>query len=41
MKTILPTSNPLIKYSTHGPKFPPPAQQSAVNVTSSKSIPNF
>lgn len=29
MKTIFPTSNPLMKYSMLGPMFPPPAQTSS------------
>jgi hypothetical protein len=40
MNTMLPTSNPLTKYSIEGPRFPPPAQTSSMNVISSGSIPS-
>jgi hypothetical protein len=38
MKTIFPSSNPFTKYSTDGPKLPPPAHTSSINVISSGSI---
>jgi len=35
MNTILPNSNPPTKYSTEGPKLPPPAHTSSIKVISS------
>jgi hypothetical protein len=40
MNTILPNSSPLTKYSTEGPRLPPPAHTSSINVISSGSICN-
>jgi hypothetical protein len=40
MNTIFPSSSPLTKYSTEGPRFPPPAHTSSINVISSGSIYN-
>ena len=40
VKTISPTSKPLMKYSIQGPQFPPPAQTSSINVISSGLIPS-
>lgn len=39
MKTILPTSSPLTKYSIDGPRLPPPAQTSSTKVISSGLTP--
>jgi len=38
IKTMFPNSNPLTKYSTDGPKLPPPAHTSSTKVISSGSI---
>ena len=40
MKTMFPSSKPLTKYSMEGPRLPPPAQTSSMNVISSGSIPS-
>lgn len=40
MNTMFPNSSPLTKYSTEGPRLPPPAQTSSIKVISSGSISN-
>ena len=40
VNTAFPNSNPLTKYSSDGPKEPPPAQTSSTKTTSSFLIPN-
>ena len=38
MKTMFPTSRPETKYSIEGPRLPPPAHTSSMNVISSGGI---